>query len=46
MVPVSVLAKSLSEITLVHGTANHLSELLHNLGRKEHPPEPPEEPRR
>jgi len=46
IVPVSVLATSFSEITLVYGTANHLSELLHNLGRKEHPPEPPEEPRR
>ncbi len=31
---------------MVHGSANHLSELLHNLGRKEHPPVPPDEPRR
>jgi len=31
---------------MVHGSANHLSELLHNLGRKEHPPVPPDELRR
>ena len=31
---------------MVHGSANHLSELLHNLGRKEHSQELPKEPRR
>ena len=44
LVPASVLGTYLSDIALVHGSANHLSELLHTLGRKEHPPEPPEEP--
>jgi hypothetical protein len=32
LVPVSVLGTSLSEIALVHGSANHLWEPLHNLG--------------
>lgn len=31
---------------MVHGSANHLSELLHNLGLKEHSQELPKEPRR
>ena len=46
LVPGHVLCTSLSGIALVYGSANHLSELLHNLGRKQHPPEPPEQPRR
>jgi hypothetical protein len=46
LVPVSVLINSFSEIPLVHGSANHLSESLHNPGSKGDPPEPPEEPRR
>jgi len=46
LVPASVLGTCLSEIAVVHGSANHLSELLHNLGRKEHLPVPPDEPRR
>jgi len=46
LVPVNVLGTSLPEITLVHRPANQLSKVLHNLGRKEHPPEPPEEPLR
>jgi hypothetical protein len=44
LVAASVLGTSLSEIAMIHGSANHLSELLHNLGRKEHPPELPKEP--
>ena len=34
LVPVSVLGTSLSDVALVHGSANQLSGLLHNLGRK------------
>jgi len=34
LVPVSVLGTSLSEIALVHGSANHLCYSLHNLGRR------------
>jgi len=37
---VAFFGTSISEIVLTHGSANHLSELLHNLGRKKHPPEP------
>ena len=33
LVPVSVLGTSLSEIALVYGSANHLCDPLHNLGR-------------
>ena len=34
LVPVSVLGTSLSDIALVHGSANHLCDPLHNLGRR------------
>jgi len=46
LVPVNVLGTSLIEISLVHVSATHLSKVLHSPGSKEHPPEPPEEPRR
>ena len=45
LVQATVLSTSLSDKALVHGSAN-LCDLLLNSRSKEHPPEPPEEPRR